>query len=271
MLDNTIKTPADVEDKLKATMLGLLPLIKSEVKSESKGAYTGFIDDKTTGFSEAIRTIRTGVLLSDIDREQHIMVVTSSIPNEGKSTVATNLAAALGQMHKTLIIDADMRRPTLAKTFGISGKQAGLSEIVSGSSDIESCITTSSDGTFDILCAGVIPPNPLELLSSEKFKSLINELSQRYHNIIIDSPPTQSVSDSLVLSALATGVIYVVKADSTSHTLATQGLARISSTGANTLGVILNQVNLENASYYDYDYLTGYYDVYGYSGKHENS
>jgi len=262
MLDNTVKTPADVEEKLRSAMLGILPLVKQENETNSSIAYKGFIEDKNSGFAEAIRTIRTGVLLSTLDHEQKVFVVSSSIPNEGKTTVATNLGAALGQMDKTLIIDADLRRPSLAKTFGHSSKHPGLAECVAGTASLEDSIIKSDN--FDVLLAGCIPPNPLELISTDKFKALIEELKTHYKNIVIDSPPTQSVSDTLVLSALATGVIYVVKADSTNHTLAQKGIERIRQTGNNVLGVILNQVNLDKASSYDYEYLTGYYDVYGY-------
>ena len=265
MLDNTIKTPADVEEKLHSSMLGILPLIKQEGSDEqsTRIAYKGFIEDKTSGFAEAIRTIRTGVLLSTLDDNKKIFVITSSIPNEGKSTVATNLGAALGQMKKTLIIDADLRRPSLAKTFGHSSTHIGLAECVAGTSTVSDAIIHSEG--FDILLAGTIPPNPLELISTERFTQLITDLSAEYDNIIIDSPPTQSVSDALVLSALATGVIYVVKADSTNHTLAQKGIERIQQTGTKVLGVILNQINLSKGKAYDYEYLTGYYDVYGYS------
>lgn len=267
MLDNTIKTPADVENFLHSSVLGILPLVKS---NQEKTAFKGFIEDKKSAFAEAVRTIRTGVLLSHIDLEKRVFVVSSSIPNEGKSTVSVNLAAALGQMHKTLIIDADMRRPTLAKTFNLSKQLKGLSELVTGSATLEQCLVNIENADITVLSAGLIPANPLELLSSERFKEQLNVLKEQFDNIIIDSPPTQSVSDSLVLSTIADSVIYVVKADSTNRNLAASGIARIKSVQGKVSGVILNQVNLDKKSYYSYDYLAGYYDSYSYGSDNKS-
>lgn len=256
LLDNTIKTPSDVEDKLHSPLLGLLPLVK---ENENSLAFTGFIDDKQNNFSEAIRTIRTVVLLSTLDVEKPVFVVSSSIPNEGKSTVAINLGSALGQIKNTLIIDADMRRPTLAKTFADNIQQPGLSELVAGSASIDDCIIQSESAGASFLFSGLVPSNPLELLSSTRFKEVLAKLRQQFDCIVIDSPPTQSVSDSLLLASMATGVIYVVKSDSTSKPLVEKGLKRLKSANGNILGVVLNQVDTDDKHYQQYSYESGYY------------
>jgi len=140
LLNNTIQAPAGVEEKLHAPLLGVLPLLKLK-KSEIDTPLLAFHHDNKSNFSEAIRTIRTGVILSGLDNDYKIAVVTSSIPNEGKTTVAINLAMALGQTEKVLLIDADMRKPSIAKACAFESKE-GLSTLVAGTADFEDCIHT---------------------------------------------------------------------------------------------------------------------------------
>lgn len=264
ILDNTIKTAGDIETKLQSTILGILPLIREQGETTS-GAFTGYIRDKTTSFAESIRTIRTGLLLSSFEQKSNVIVVTSSIPGEGKSTVTVNVAAALGQMDKTLIIDADLRRPSMGNTFEIKGSHPGLSSLIAGVESFETCVIKNVTEGVDLLVSGLIPPNPLELLSSVKFKELLSEHSNTYKHIIIDSAPLQSVSDSLVLSQLASSFIYVVKADETNAGIAKKGLARLKAADAKLSGIVLNQLNPASSTYYDSDNYGGYYQDSPYS------
>ena len=260
ILDNTIKTPNDVEQKLSSHLLGILPLEKTLDNSEFKGAYKGFIEDSKSSFSESVRTIRTGLILSALNEKSKIIVISSSIPGEGKSTLTTNLAATLGQMKKTLIIDADLRRPSMGTTFELSKSTSGLSNIISGTHTLEDCILKEITEGVDLLVAGVIPPNPLELISSPQFKALLDSCADQYEHIVIDSAPIQSVSDSLVLSQFADLFIYVVKADATSATLAKKGLERLRQSSVKVAGVVLNQVDVENNLYYSSNHYGGYYE-----------
>jgi len=260
-LDNTVRTPDDVEEKLHAPMLGFLPLVKS---NSSEVAYEGFLSDARGAFAEAIRTIRTGLMLSSLDEPHKITVVTSSVPNEGKSTVALNLAEAVGQMEKVLLIDADMRRPTLAKTLGLPRASAGLSNLVAGTADAKECIHTLPHSSVEVMASGVVPGNPLELLSSKRFAKVMEVLSQRYDRIIIDSAPTHAVSDAMVLSTFADALVYVVKADETAAPLAAKGIKRLRDVGAPITGVVLNKVDVDKSSRYG-DYYAGYYQNYGYT------
>ncbi|MEP5764903.1 MAG: polysaccharide biosynthesis tyrosine autokinase [Halieaceae bacterium] len=264
-LDNSLKSPADVEERLHVPMLGALPKIPKVDKDA--GPLTLLLDDKQSSFAESIRTIRTGLILSGLERAHKITVVTSSVPGEGKSTVSINLAAALGQMEKTLIIDADMRRPTMAKTCKLPPNTPGLSNFIAGTAELKDCVHRYEAAGVDILAAGVIPSNPLELISSKRFVQAIDYLGEKYDRILIDSAPTQAVSDAFVLASYADAVIYVVKADATPYTLARHGIERLKNSNAPVAGVILNQFDPSKAPKLggDYYYYGGYYDYYGYS------
>ncbi len=128
-------------------------------------------------FSESIRTIRTGILLSGLDDPYKVIVVTSSIPGEGKSTVSMNLADSLGEMNKVLLIDADMRRPTVAKSWGLDKTHKGLSDFVSNTAKASECIHQIEGTEVCVMPSGVIPPNPLELLSSQRFADALETLA----------------------------------------------------------------------------------------------
>jgi len=178
------------------------------------------------------------------------------------------MALSLGQMEKVILIDADMRRPSIAKDCELLTSAPGLSEIIAGTEDIKDCVHTFEGGGIDLIPAGIVPPNPLELLSSKRFAKLIAQLEEKYDRVIIDSAPTQAVSDSLVISDLCDGVVYVVKADSTTTQVALAGLQRLMRVNAHLVGVVLNQFDSDGAAKYGY-YHKGYYDYYGYGSRKE--
>ncbi len=257
-LDSTFKGAEDIEDKLGLSMLGMIPLIKKKKKDDSP---IYFLDSNQNGYAEAMRTVRTSVVLSGIDKPHKIIMLTSSVPSEGKSTSAINLAVALGQMEKVLLIDGDMRKPTIAKVLNLPPNSPGLSNVVAATSTLEDCILHMEDANIDVLTAGLIPPNPLELLSSQKFAELIRSLSEKYDRIIIDSPPTLLVSDSLIMSKVAQAVLYVIRSDTTAYNTARTGVNRLMAVKAPIIGVILNKVNMKKAARY-YGTYSGYY-AYG--------
>ena len=260
-LNNTFKSTEEIEGKLNIPVLGILPLLKKKEHSEILHM---FQDGKNKPFCEAIRTIRTGVVLSAMDKEHKVIVITSSIPGEGKSTVSANLAFALGQVEKVLLIDADLRRPTLAKNFDFPVGTPGLANLIANTAKLEDCLREVNG--ISMLCAGTVPPNPLELLSSQRFAKAIEYLKSKYDRIIIDSPPTQAVSDAMVLSTFANALIYVIKSDSTAIPLVEKGIGQLLQNNAPVTGIVLNQVDVKKAQKYGYSY-GGYYDYYGYSGK----
>jgi succinoglycan biosynthesis transport protein ExoP len=259
-LNDSFRSAAEVESKLGLRLLGLIPLVK--LKRKQVLPLHLFFDSTYKGFSEAIRTLRTGFVLSHIDNNHKVVVVTSSVPGEGKTTTAINIAFAMAQMEKTLLIEADMRRPSFTKVFSLAPYQNGLSNVISGRETLASCIIHDEISGLDILSAGFIPPNPLELLASKKFVTLLDELKQQYERIIIDSAPTQAVSDVLHISKNADSVIYVVRSESTKQAVAKKGIERLLEVGAKIDGIVLNRVNIKTANK-DAGY-AGYYDYYGY-------
>ena len=203
-------------------------------------------------------------MLSNIDLERKVILVTSSIPGEGKSLVSSNLAAAVAQMKKTLLLDADLRKPIVSLSHNLGKSAKGLSEFVTMTAESSECIHKTDIERLDILPAGVVPPNPLELLSSDRFKFVIEELKKQYEYIIIDSPPVVAVSDPKVLASIADGVVFVVKADDTTHQLVRRGIKKLLELDTYIIGTVLNQVTPGKKSKYG-DYDSSYYSYYGYS------
>jgi succinoglycan biosynthesis transport protein ExoP len=258
ILDNTIKSPDDVQDKLGSPLLGALP----RMQTDKSGDFEQFWHNPRSQYAEAIRTVRTGIVLSGLDEPAKIIVVTSTVPGEGKSTIALNLGSALAQMENTLLIGADLRRPSLAKKCGLAPNHQGLSHFVSGTAELDECIEHLEDLNMHVMPAGIIPPNPLEMISSKRFKDALKFLSERFDRIVLDSAPIQAVSDALILASYAQSVIYVVKADSTSATQAQKGIASIVASNEPLTGVVLNQFDVKNASKYHYGSKRHQYDDY---------
>lgn len=258
-LNNTFKAPEQVESKLNLPVFGILPKV---AKLERKDLAHLFTSDKHKTFSESIRTIRTGMALASISHPHKVIVVTSSVPGEGKSTVSANIAYAFGQMEKVLLIDADLRRPTMARNFDFPVGAMGLANLIAGNATLEDVIR-EVDG-IHMMCAGTVPPNPLEMLSSPRFAKLIEALRSKFDRIIIDSPPTQAVSDAIVLGTQADSLIYVIKSAATPIPLVERGIGQLLQSNAPVNGIVLNQVDVNKGKKYGYNY-GGYYDYYGYS------
>ncbi|WOX04848.1 GumC family protein [Microbulbifer pacificus] len=256
VLNDGVRNPDDVENKLGQRMVGLLPWVPHD-KRQRLGLRTFYQADNYR-FAEAIRTLRTSLVLSHLDKPVKVISVTSSIPGEGKTTVSENLAFSLVQMEKVLLIDADMRRPSIGKEFGLPVYQPGLSNLISGSASLAECIYRDEDSGLDVIPAGAVPPNPQELLASPRFAQALKVLSDKYDRIILDTAPTQVVSDALVISRVADSMVYVVKADSTRQKVITDGIGRLLQVGAKLDGVVLNQVDMSKSG--------GYGEYYGYYG-----
>ncbi len=256
-LNDGIRNPEDVENKLSQRMIGLLPWVKHD-KGERLDLRTFFESDQQS-FSEAVRTLRTSLVLSHLEKPAKVISVTSSVPGEGKTTVAENLGFALAQMEKVLLIDADMRRPSVGKDFGLPVYHPGLSNLIAGSSNLDECVYRDEKSGMDVMPAGAVPPNPQELLSSPRFAKALQQLTEKYDRVIIDTAPAQVVSDALIVSRVADSLLYVVKADSTRQKMITNGIGRLLQVGAKLDGVVLNQVDTTSkASYYG--------NYYGYAG-----
>lgn len=211
------------------------------------------IEKKPKSFvSEAYRTLRTNIQYSSFDKKLKTILVTSSDSNEGKSTISGNLALAFAQSDKrVLLIDCDLRSPSIHKMFKISNIY-GLSEVLLGTKRIGEMIK-SYNNKIDILPSGNLPPNPSELLGSEAFENLLEQLKESYDLIILDSAPVRVVSDSQLLAAKADGTILVVKKDKTKINYIKESKNLLKNVGANIIGCVLNyndKPGRKNKEYY---------------------
>ncbi|TMN81301.1 MULTISPECIES: polysaccharide biosynthesis tyrosine autokinase [unclassified Pseudoalteromonas] len=265
-LNDTVKNKNDVENKLAQRMLGILPFVK--VPKNSVFGIHAYFDEHYRRFAESVRTFRTSLLLTQLDREHKVIAVTSSSPGEGKTTTSTNLAMSLAQMGKVLLIDGDLRKPSIAKRFDIPVFHPGLSNLIVGTEQLSECIHIDEQSGVTIMPSGQIPGNPLELLSSNQFNELLVSLKQTYDHIIIDTPPTQAVSDALVIAQNTDSVIYVVKADLTRIKPIKAGIERLFESKAHIAGVVVNQVDITKSKE-EHNY--GYYDYYDYTQQSEKS
>ncbi len=267
-LDKTIRSPEEVEEKLGVPLLGALEQLDIADDKESS-AERMFIDRNKSLFAESIRTIRTGIMLSGLDDPHKILAITSTVPGEGKTTVSMNIACALGQLGKVLLIDADMRRAALGPHFGFARNTPGLADVAAGIKQLDECIHHFEEGNIDLLPAGTIPPNPQELLSSTRFEDILREVSGKYDRIVIDTAPTHLVSDPMLVARWASALIYVVRAETTYYQLAREQLRALEKVGKPILGVVLNGVSEQRTSYTRYrsygkrGYGYGSYDNYG--------
>jgi len=260
-LNDSFRTTEDIEVNLGQRLLGLIPLVEHD-KDKDLSLHC-FYEKGHRAFSESIRTLRTSFTLTHIDKPQQVIQVTSSQPNEGKTTTSINIAFAMAQMEKVLLIDADMRRPSICKLFGLPAYQPGLANLIAGTEKLEDCIYKDEESGVDVITAGMIPPNPLELLSSSRFTELLTDLRTKYDRIVIDMAPTQAVSDALVVSKLVDSLIYVVRADFTRQKAAKNGIGRLLEVNAKLAGVVLNYVDVSKKE--NYEGYHGYYDYYAYN------
>lgn len=261
-LDNTVRSSEDVAIKLEVPMLGILPFVPG--RHSKFELQKGFLENFSPAFSEAVRTLRTGILMSALDHPHKVVLVTSSVPEEGKTSVAMNLAFALAQVKRTCLIDADMRRPSIYKIMGGDAKMAGLSNLVANTEPVGKCVYEHESGLFYIP-SGPIPPNPSELLSSKRFTDVLTKLETMFDVIIIDSPPVQLVSDAMILAGVANALAFVVRADATPYQVSKGALEQLKKGKAHLLGVVLNRLDVDKAErYYGY----GKYVSYGGKYKH---
>ncbi len=265
--DNTFKSSDEVEEKLNIPVVGMLPNIMDSDEEHSPAMH--FVELPKSAFAESIRTLRTGVLLSMPDNDHKSILVTSTVPSEGKTTIAMNLAHSLSHLGDAILVEADLRRPMVKKNMGRKD-QKGLTSLISGESDFAESITVDARSKkLHILSSGMIPPNPLELLSSDKFDLLLVKLKEKYKFVIIDCAPVMAVSDALVLSQKVDGVLFVIKHESTPSQLVESAISRLKRVSAKLIGVTLNRLKTNKAKYGRYYKYEGNY--YGHYGYHTNS
>jgi capsular exopolysaccharide synthesis family protein len=265
-LDNTVKHPDDVEKGMSLPSLGIVPNVAGSVNSSSRPTIAH--EDGKSTLSEAYRAIGTYIQFSSAVKPPKTMLITSARKGEGKTTTAVNTAITMAHSYgKGLIIDADMRNPQLHKIFDADPLN-GLSSFLTGNIEFgDGLIKRTKIENLDIIPAGIIPPNPSELLSSFRMKDLVNGLFTLYSFVVIDSPPLLGLSDSIILSTLTDGVIVVVRSGDTPKDLVVRTKKLLCGVNAKILGVVLNGIKESDLRYGSYSYYSSYYYDEGTDGK----
>ncbi len=269
-LDNTIKTPEDVEQLIRLPSFGMVPDISSHRRRQLEKGATYPVELITHGhpksmLSVAYRSIRTSILLSFSERPPKRIAITSPNPAEGKTTTVINTAIALSQTGASVIIvDTDLRKPRIHKVF-TEDNGVGLSNFLSGNAGLEAIIKKTEIPNLYYIPSGPIPPNPSELISSNLFKSMLQSLDERFDHIVFDSPPVLGFADSIILSTFVDGMILVATGGKTPRETLQRAKGMLLQVNAKILGVVINRVNIERSEYGYYYYRYHYY--YGKEGK----
>ncbi len=269
-LDNTIKTPEDLEQWTRLPSFGMVPEISNGRRKRSEKGVSYPVELITYGhpksmLSEAYRSIRTSILLSSPEKPPKKITVTSPNPAEGKTTTVINTAIALSQTGaQVLIIDADMRKPKVHKIFNHENG-VGLSNFLSGHGDLDSIVEESEVPNLFFIPSGPIPPNPSELLGSNLFKNMLASLEARFDHILLDSPPVLGFADSIILSACVNGVILTVLGGKTPRETLQRAKEALQQSDTKILGVVINRVDIRRSDYGYYYYR--YHSYYGKEGK----
>ena len=259
-LDDTLKTPEDLEQKLRLAVLGIIPKLGPKESVASVAA------DPRSAFSEAYRSVRTALQFSTDHGVPRSLLITSASPSEGKSTTALALARDLAQLgRRVLLIDGDLRNPSLHKQLGLRS-EIGLSNLLAGASGLSDAVQETQHERLHVMLAGPLPPNPAELLSGSKLLSLLTVATERYDQIIIDGPPVLGLADAPILANAVEGTLLVVTSAKTRISTAQAALKRLLSARARVIGALLTKYDAKTAGY-GYGYAYHYDGYYAYGGK----
>ncbi|MCD9097683.1 polysaccharide biosynthesis tyrosine autokinase [Luteimonas fraxinea] len=249
-LDDTLKTPEDLEQHLRLAVLGVVPHLR-------KQSIEAAIADQRSAFSESYRSVRTALQFSTDRGVPKVLLVTSPSAAEGKSTTALTLARNFAQLGKrVLLIEADLRNPSLHRAIGVRAEM-GLSSLLSGAANIQQVIMETDDDRLNVVLAGPLPPNPAELLAGSRLLSMLSVAGEKYDQVIIDGPPVLGIADAPILSSLVSGTLLVTKSGKTRIKTAQIALKRLSAARARVIGGLLTHYNA-NAAGYGYDYESYY-------------
>jgi polysaccharide biosynthesis transport protein len=273
-MDNTVRTPEQAQALSGLPSLGMIPLGSKSGSHGAAGKRLALTASREvveivtqarpqSQMAESYRALRTSLLLSNLGAPPKVIMVTSARPQEGKTTTSINTAIVLAQKGvRVLLVDADLRRPSIHKTLGM-GPRSGLSNVLTGSATLQQTIATSPIlPNLFIMPAGTPPPNPAELLASSNMRDLLAELRERYDHIVIDTPPTLSVTDAVVLSPRADATILVIRSGQTTKQALRRARDILMQVNAHVAGVLLNAVDLTSPDYYYYYEYQGKYSQY---------
>lgn len=282
-LDDTIRSVEEIESYLQLPALAAIPTVDSMPKRKLLLVGSGDTDEEPPGspllisadprsaLAEAYRHLRTSILLSSAGHAPRMLLITSSLPAEGKTTTATNTAISLAQTGaKVLIIDADMRRPRLHSIFNMENK-AGLSNLLANEltdAEVDEAILYDKTTRVHVMPSGPIPPNPAELIGSEQMALLLEMLRGKFTHVVLDSPPIASFTDGVLIASMVDGVILVVNAGVSSRQVVRKSRLLLNEIGAKVFGVVLNNVNLNTKD--NYYYYQSYYHKGGYTQADES-
>lgn len=261
LLDNTVKSRPVVEEITESGLVGTIPLDKERRKQPAIA-----FDKENTAIAEAFRKVRTNLQFLAVDNPPRVIVVTSSMPHEGKSTTAINIALALAEAeHNVVLVDGDMRRPMLAKYLDLVG-QVGFSTVLSSRATLDEALQKTRFPGLTLLSSGTVPPNPSELLGSQSARKLLSELRVQFDYVIVDSTPLLAVTDAAILAAGADGVLIMARFGQTKREQLAHAVANLESVGAPLLGSVLTMVPTRGTASYNYNY-----NYYGEDGSHRSS
>ena len=267
-LDNTVKTPEDVEQLIRLPSFGMVPEISNGRRRRLEKGTSFPVELITFGhpksmLSEAYRNIRTSILLSFSEKPPKKIAISSPNPAEGKTTTVINTAIALSQTGaKVVIVDSDMRKPRVHKIFDVEKENGvGLSSFLSGHAELDALIKKTEIPNLFYIPSGPIPPNPSELVGSILFKSMMKSLGERFDHIVLDSPPVLGFADSIILSSFVDGIILVALGGRTSRETLQRAKEALYQVNAKILGVVINRVNIHRSDYGYYYYR--YHSYYG--------
>ena len=255
-LDDSVKLPEDITRRLKLPLLGLIPAVAGSKPPVLTGAVPH-------DFGEAFRSLRTSLVFTNGSPGKRIIAVTSTQPLEGKTTTACNLAVALALGgSRVMLIDADMRRPGLHRTMGMRN-EIGLSHILTGQTRLREAVQRTSENNLFVITAGRVPPNPSELLASERmFQLIANLASGPFDWVIIDTPPVLAVTDAVILAPSMSGLVFVIGAEMTRRAHAERAVQTLQHAQTNIIGAVLNRVDLNRNKYYYSRYYGYHYQSY---------
>ncbi|MBW7881732.1 MAG: polysaccharide biosynthesis tyrosine autokinase [Caldilineaceae bacterium] len=262
-LDDTLKTPEDIEQKLKLPVLGIIP------KLGAKENVASAMSDPQSAFSEAYRSVRTALQFASDRGVPKTLLVTRTGSGEGKSTTALALARHFAQLGKrVLLIEADLRNPSLRKTLGLAKTEFGLSNLLSGGCTLADATLAAGEERLQVILAGPLPPNPAELLSGTKLVSALTVVGEQYDQIILDGPPVLGLADAPILGNAADGTVLIVNSAKTRIGAAQAALKRLLAARARIVGVVLAKYDSRAAGYgYGYGYGYQYDSYYSYGAR----
>jgi len=247
LLIDTLNSRRKLDNFNEAPVLAILPKFKLDKSAQQKNKY--YQDNR---FVEAVRSLRTSLLFRQEKAPPKVIAITSSVPNEGKSTVALELARSFSEMEKVLLIEGDMRHPTIAKSLRLDSNRPGLSNLLAKTHEINECIVRDEHVKLDILTSGITPSNPLAFLSMKRFGMLIKVFGNFYDHIIIETPPVNAVSDAVIISRNVDSVIYIVHGGKTKRDEISAGLRTLKQVSAPIDGVVINRSeNIDTTKYHN--------------------